>query len=211
MARDVVGRRVSTGSHMSKAAFSLWNGRIAPVFDVARQVRVVDVASGHKSAETDEWLPDGAPAQKVAALLSLSVGTLVCGAVSRPMRDMLEARAITVVPFVAGELGPVIQAWLEGRVTASEFAMPGGGGRGRGRGRAAGPPDAAAGGRQTAGGAGRGGHGWGRMGGARAAGAIGLCVCPACGHREPHVRGVPCVQTTCPSCGTAMTRGTADR
>ncbi|MDO8836759.1 MAG: NifB/NifX family molybdenum-iron cluster-binding protein [Vicinamibacterales bacterium] len=199
---------------MSKAAFSLWNGRIAPVFDVARQVRVVDAASGHVSAETDEWLPDGAPAQIVAALASLGVGTLVCGAVSRPMRDMLEARAITVVPFVAGELGSVMQAWLGGRVTASEFAMPGCGGRGQGigrRGGTAGPTDAAAGGRQKAGGAGRSGHRWGRMGGPRAAGAIGLCVCPACGHREPHVRGVPCVQTTCPSCGTAMTRGTADR
>jgi hypothetical protein len=201
---------------MSKVAFSLWNGRIAPVFDVARQVRVVDAVGGHVLAESDEWLPDGAPVQKVAALASLGVGTLVCGAVSRPMRDMLEARAVTVVPFVAGELGSVMQAWLGGRVTASEFAMPGCGGRGRGMGRrqwAATPPGAPAVEQQAAGAAGHGrsGHGWGRMGGPRAAGAIGLCVCPACGHREPHVRGVPCVQTTCPSCGTAMTRGAADR
>jgi len=55
-------------------------------------------------------------------------------------------------------------------------------------------------------GQGRGGRGAGRMGGSQAAGPDGACLCPQCGHREPHQRGVPCIQRTCPSCGTAMIR-----
>jgi hypothetical protein len=55
-------------------------------------------------------------------------------------------------------------------------------------------------------GQGRGGQGRGRMGGPLAGGAGGTCLCPKCGHREPHERGVPCVQKQCPKCGTSMTR-----
>lgn len=51
-----------------------------------------------------------------------------------------------------------------------------------------------------------GGMGRGRMGGPLAAGPGGSCVCPNCGGKTPHVPGCPCNQTTCPQCGTAMTR-----
>lgn len=56
------------------------------------------------------------------------------------------------------------------------------------------------------GGSGRGqGRGPGRMGGI-AAGPDGDCVCPSCGHREPHVVGQPCTGKTCPKCGAHMIR-----
>ncbi len=34
----------------------------------------------------------------------------------------------------------------------------------------------------------------------------GQCVCPNCGHKLSHNRGVPCYQQKCPKCGTSMTR-----
>jgi hypothetical protein len=58
----------------------------------------------------------------------------------------------------------------------------------------------------SGGGAGRGGGKGGRMGGPSAAGPDGECVCPACGHRELHVRGVPCMSMKCPKCAASMTR-----
>ncbi|HHS98191.1 MAG TPA: hypothetical protein ENK08_09930 [Chloroflexi bacterium] len=67
------------------------------------------------------------------------------------------------------------------------FGRGGGGGRGGGAGRG-------------------GGRGPGRMGGPFAAGPGGYCVCPNCGHREPHVAGQPCYKKKCPECGTQMVR-----
>jgi len=50
------------------------------------------------------------------------------------------------------------------------------------------------------------GGGRGRNGGPIAGGAVGNCLCPQCNHRQPHERGVPCMQIKCPQCGTAMIR-----
>ncbi|HEC80898.1 MAG TPA: hypothetical protein ENI42_00520 [Thermoplasmatales archaeon] len=34
----------------------------------------------------------------------------------------------------------------------------------------------------------------------------GECICPNCGHKEPHQLGIPCYTRKCPKCGTPMTR-----
>lgn len=47
----------------------------------------------------------------------------------------------------------------------------------------------------------------GRMSGTRAgAGPEGYCVCPDCGEKVPHKRGIPCINVSCPKCGTKMVR-----
>jgi hypothetical protein len=51
-----------------------------------------------------------------------------------------------------------------------------------------------------------GGRGPGRLGGAKAAGPGGHCVCTRCGHRVKHQIGKPCYELRCPKCDSAMTR-----
>jgi predicted Fe-Mo cluster-binding NifX family protein len=196
-----------------KAAFSVWDNRIAPVFDVSRQILLVETKAGCIISERREALANAIPEQKAACLAELGVDILVCGAVSRPLQEMLAAYDIRLIPFVAGDLREVINAWLAGKREIDLFAMPGcckrkrricasqgvpgevfnmrgrsGGGMGPGRGM------------------GGGGRRGGRMGGPLAAGPGGYCVCPQCGHKEPHQVGVPCLQKRCPKCGTAMVR-----
>ena len=49
-----------------------------------------------------------------------------------------------------------------------------------------------------------GGRGRGRRG--QGMGPEGDCLCPNCGHREPHQLAVPCYSRKCPKCGAPMTR-----
>ena len=108
-----------------KAAFSVWKDRIAPVFDVARQIHVVHTEAGRITGEEDENLPNDDPAQKSLRLAELGVSTLICGAISRQLHSAIAAYGIHVIPFVAGDVREVIGAHLAGRLDRNEYAMPG--------------------------------------------------------------------------------------
>ncbi len=114
-----------------KAAFSVWNGRIAPVFDTAFQVTVVEAEAGRVVGQADETLPAGLPVLKATRLAELEVETLVCGAVSWSLHAMVSATGVQVVPFVSGKAGDVVQAWVEGCVREKALTMPGCGGHRR--------------------------------------------------------------------------------
>ena len=108
-----------------KTAFAYWDNRIAPVFDIARQIHVVETESGRIIAETEEFFANDMPAKKVFRIVELGVSTLVCGAISRPLHAMVMASGIRVISFVAGDLHKVIKAWLDGKLESGKFAMPG--------------------------------------------------------------------------------------
>jgi predicted Fe-Mo cluster-binding NifX family protein len=198
------------------AAFSTWDNRIAPVFDVARLVCLVNAAPGRVIRKSEEILMGEAPVQKALRLTELGADTLVCGAISRPVLDMFSGYGIRVYPFVAGDLQAVIDAWLRGALDGDLFAMPGCRGRTRGQIRArrgvsqaAGPASAPR--KRSA----RSGDTPGRGRGARmraqgsASTSVGPgahCICPQCGQRQPHQRGEPCFEQKCPTCNVAMIR-----
>jgi len=108
-----------------KTAFSVWEHRIAPVFDTARQIHLVESDGTRITAEKAHVISGEDVPQKVAWLADQGVATLVCGAVSRPLQQQLASVGIKVVPFVAGDLRQVIQASLDGSLNGAAFAMPG--------------------------------------------------------------------------------------
>ena len=111
-----------------RIALAVWGGRISPVFDVARRLLILDVEDGavvsraEKELSTDTTAPI---AIRVDRLVELDVDTLICGAVSRPLFDLLSARGVHAIAFIAGEVDEVIEAALEDRVPSPELAMPG--------------------------------------------------------------------------------------
>jgi len=183
-----------------KTAFAYWDNRIAPVFDVARLIRIVESDHGRIIGESEALLEDGSPVRRAINLSQFGITTLVCGAISRPLREMIQSNGIKVIPFIAGDLDEVVRAWRDGELTHVRFSMPGCCGRRRGIRRRA------CGGREEgiAMNVGNDGiPGQGRMGGLQAGGSTGFCVCVKCGHREPHVL---CAPKQCPSCGATLAR-----
>ncbi|MFA6008951.1 MAG: NifB/NifX family molybdenum-iron cluster-binding protein [Desulfobacteraceae bacterium] len=108
-----------------KTAFATWNDRIAPVFDTAQTIHVVEFQGVDITDEKNEAIGSELPVQKVLRLVELDIGVLVCGAVSRPVYDVLIAYGIHVIPFVAGGLPEIIDAYLGGIIEKDRFAMPG--------------------------------------------------------------------------------------
>lgn len=41
-------------------------------------------------------------------------------------------------------------------------------------------------------------------------GPTGNCICPKCGYKQPHKRGVPCQEERCPKCNGKMLREGSD-
>ena len=108
-----------------KAAFSVWNQRIAPVFDVSRRVVVVEVQAGEVVDRRDLEFDECDPFFKLERLAELRVQALVCGAISRPLAEVAVHLGMELFPFIAGDLEEVMTAYLKGGLQSPALAMPG--------------------------------------------------------------------------------------
>ena len=108
------------------------------MFDVAEHLLVVNIEDGGEASRTEERIQETVASRKAARLAELGVDTLVCGAVSRPLEEMVMASGIQVIPWRCGPVDSVLEAFASGRLKEEAFLMPGCCGRrrqARGRGR----------------------------------------------------------------------------
>jgi predicted Fe-Mo cluster-binding NifX family protein len=70
-------------------------------------------------------LTDSTAIGKIARLVESRVDVLVCGAISSEARGAAIGAGIRVYAFISGEVPEVLQALLNGRLHAADFAMPG--------------------------------------------------------------------------------------
>jgi predicted Fe-Mo cluster-binding NifX family protein len=119
-----------------KIAIPHWQGRISPVFDVARNVLLIET-DGHAEASRQDVVfdPAGLFPLRVRQLARTGAEVLICGAISRPLESAIRAEGIDVIPHICGEISSVLNAFLQGQLNQSQntFLMPGCRGRGMGR------------------------------------------------------------------------------
>jgi predicted Fe-Mo cluster-binding NifX family protein len=107
-----------------KVALSIWNGRISPVFDVSERCLIIDDGSSASNGEIVDfagWTSD----EKARFLAEKGVSTLICGAVSHEYEESFLARGIELIPFIAGPIERVAEAWRAGSLLRGSFSMPG--------------------------------------------------------------------------------------
>lgn len=108
-----------------RVALTIWNGRISPVFDVASRFLFLDIENNVIKARNEEGYDDIDCVRKVARIAGAGVKVMICGAVSRPLFDMLTASGIEVFPFITGSIDEVVEAYMKGNLSAPALAMPG--------------------------------------------------------------------------------------
>lgn len=108
-----------------KLAIPVWNRRVAPVFDSAARVMILDVRRDRWIDRREVELDEDDPAAKVRFLRDEGVRELICGAISRDIEMLALGQGIRVFAFVAGDVEAVIQAWLSRQLDKGVYSMPG--------------------------------------------------------------------------------------
>jgi len=101
------------------------NERVSPVFDSAGQVLLLDLEGGEERSRCVAPLPADSLPARVTRLQELGVTVLICGGISRPLRQLVEAGGIRVHPWIAGPVDDVLLAYRQGRIDDARWLMPG--------------------------------------------------------------------------------------
>lgn len=116
-----------------RIAIPHWKGRVSPVFDVAGTLCLIDTEEGRETGRRSAVLTSRDPFRRAVEVSALRVDVLICGTVSYPLERALVGAGVRVVCCICGEIDPVIDAYLGGRLSDSRFLMPGCPGNRRGQ------------------------------------------------------------------------------
>lgn len=107
-----------------RIAIPVWNGRVSPVFDVARTIRVTDIDGvGGEPSELEMHAINSA--QPRSTLAELGVDVLVCSAISAPLAAALLASDIDVISDICGSPDEIVAALAAGDNELRRFRSPG--------------------------------------------------------------------------------------
>jgi len=99
--------------------------RVSPVFDVAQNVLLVELDEAHEVYRQTVPLHSQDIAHRAAELAQYGVNVLICGAVSRPLEELLRAAGIHVIAQTCGPVEEVLRAFADNRLDQRAFLMPG--------------------------------------------------------------------------------------
>ena len=108
-----------------RVAIPHWQGRVSPVFDVAGNVLLVDVADGKEHARQNVAFDTEQPQARASLLADQGATVLICGAISWPLEMAISAAGIEVIPQTCGAIEQVLAAFLDGQLNQDTFLMPG--------------------------------------------------------------------------------------
>jgi predicted Fe-Mo cluster-binding NifX family protein len=111
-----------------RIAMTVWNDRISPLMDAARQYWIVETGPAFESGalrteivfEDDCYLH-----RRSLRLRGMRVDVVICGAVSRHFQNLLRQTGIELIDGISGPAEEVLQAYMEGRLSEEKYRLPG--------------------------------------------------------------------------------------
>jgi len=110
-------------------ALATAQGWISPVFDVARQLLLVDLEEGCELRRHEAFLQERDIALRAQRVADLGADVLICAAISVPQEVLLEGADVRVLSRISGPTEGVLQAFAQGQLDNGLFRMPGCGAR----------------------------------------------------------------------------------
>jgi predicted Fe-Mo cluster-binding NifX family protein len=110
---------------MEKVAIPIWDERVSPVLDTATCLILFDLNDGKEQKREVLNIPQEHFVSRANYIAGLKIDTILCGALSRPMHQLLHQRGIAVVSWVSGVVDEVIRAYIDGSLAGEQFALPG--------------------------------------------------------------------------------------
>lgn len=108
-----------------KVAITIWNNRVAPVFDSAGQCLIITIIANERTTQEMVVLLDESNLKKIQILQEKAVDMVICGGLSIESEWALTAAGIQYVSFVAGNVQDVITAYMNNMLFSHVFSMPG--------------------------------------------------------------------------------------
>lgn len=108
-----------------RIAIPSWQGRISPVFDVAKTLLLVDVDGSRELGRNERRVVHVDPLARARGVAELGANVLICGAISWPLEMALTSAGVRVIPQTCGPVDDVLEAFLRGQLTNNAFLMPG--------------------------------------------------------------------------------------
>ncbi len=192
-------------------AIPVFRARVAPVLDWCSKIILIpeEGADAASSLQIDVMEED--TFRLMRTLQEKGTKTLICGALSPEMLYYGQSIGLRIIHGIAGDIEEVLQAYRKQKLDEPKYWLPGCRGQRRYKGVARctgkGKDVITSGGEPGGSGTssvrkGPGDPEWDKAAG----GPGGFCVCPKCGSRKQHERGIPCSQVLCPACRSSMTR-----
>lgn len=108
-----------------KVAISIWDGKVSPVLDAARQLLVADIRMGKNISRELVNIPQLNYLQLARFICEHNIDILICGAVSHQLESLLMRHGIDITPWVKGDVDDIIASFEEGRKSRQFHYLPG--------------------------------------------------------------------------------------
>jgi predicted Fe-Mo cluster-binding NifX family protein len=106
-----------------------YGNRIASLLETSDRLILIHAPDFDKSSVQTIPLYSGAYNEILKILQENNVNTLICGAITACVHDLLRAQNIEIIPWITGNVSDIIDALNTQKVLSPKFNMPG---RGKG-------------------------------------------------------------------------------
>jgi len=105
-----------------KIGITVWKNRISPLCDSARRLLITEIENRTIVGSHYETFHSEVVSSKAIKIYTMGVKVVICGAISYFLANMIEAYGIRIIPFVAGDVNQVLDAYLKGNLPTPFFS-----------------------------------------------------------------------------------------